>query len=162
MSRGELRPEDADIFPYLSTSDLSAPRVSPPKPEKALIDDDLDQILAEAKKENTRVRNAADNKGPKKIDQEIEELTRKAIDARNMYAEANAVFRRAPPQGRGSLVVLRADGEKRIERAARIYTQRRDDLKRAYGGVIPVDVESKLWTYDDAEEKKRRDAWMNF
>jgi hypothetical protein len=84
----------------------------------------------------------------------------KAINARNIYAEAHAFFKRPPPQGRTNIRDLKAQGEARIERAAKIYAQRREELKAAFGGALPTDIEHQLWTYDDKAMKKNRDAWF--
>jgi len=108
------------------------------------------------------VNKTTENNPPKKTEDESGHLKTKAINARNIYAEAHAFFKRPPPKGRTNLRDLRAQGEARIERAAKIYAQRRDELKAAYGGAVPADVDDKLWVYDDKAAKMSRDAWMHF
>ena len=156
MASGELPEEDAQVFPILSGSDLSAPRVRPARVQLASLEDSLENAKATLGEENTNPWHIVSRK---KADPKIQELTTKALNARNVYADAHAYFQRQPPPGRARLKDLRAQGEARIERAANYYAQKRADLTAAYGGELPPEWKEQLWTYDDKAARKSRDSW---
>ena len=156
MTTGELSEEDAKVFPHLSATELRAPRVRPSDHQATLSEPKADMMTVEIRKEISKPENAA----PKSSAKEMEDLKTKAINARNLYVEAHAYFKRPPPQGRSNLKDLRAQGEMRIERASKLYAKTRDDLRAAFGGEMPAELKEKLFTYDDKAAKKSRDAWL--
>ena len=160
MATGELREDDAKIFEVFSTSELRVPSVSVTTIRKLIPDDKMELSSVVASKTGAVQEAKKENKALKRSDDEIAELTKKAMHARNVYAEAHAWFQRPPPQGRASIKELRAQGEQRIERAARYYAHAREELAAAYGGAIPAEMKEKLWTYDDGAMKRSRDSYM--
>ena len=151
MATGELREEDAKMFEYFSTSELRVPSVGVTTIRKLIPDDKIELSSVVASK-TSAVQDMKENKCLKRSDVEIAELTKKAIDARNVYAEAHACFTR--PQSRN----LKAQGEARVDRAARFYAQAREQLAAAYGGALPAEMKEKLWTYDHVAMKKSRNS----
>lgn len=165
MASGELREEDSKLFPHLTSADLRTPSGRIIEIQKLIPDEKIEIASAGATNngvvQGTKAEKKTTKKTPKKTEDEIEELTKKAINSRNVYADAYAFFARPPPQGRTSIKDLRAQGEARIERAAKIYALRREELTAAYGGALPADVREKLWTYNDDIMRNDRNAWMN-
>jgi hypothetical protein len=157
MASGELRDEDSKMFPSLSPSDLRAPNAKHRSVQNLIPEDKVEPSSPTIRMEQ---REKSETKAPKKAEDEIEELTAKAINARNVYAEAHAGFTRPPPQVRASFKAMRLQAEQRIERAAKYYAIRREELAAAYGGALPADVHAKLWTNDDTALKKDRDSWF--
>ncbi|KAK3704318.1 hypothetical protein LTR37_013871 [Vermiconidia calcicola] len=146
MANGELNEEDSRVFPRLEKSSLAAPKVRP-------------GAHAGPKMENVHAGQKSKQSPVKKSPTDMAELMNKALDARNRYDDAHAVFRRPPPQGRTNLKQLREHAEAKIEFAAKHYAQKRLALADAYGGELPAKWKEALWTYDDKAVKRSRDAW---
>ena len=153
MANGELREEDGKMFPWLSPSNLGASNVRPRAIQNLIPEGRVELSAPTIAREQ---REKIEKRAPKKTDGKIEELMAKAVNARNVYADAHAVFKRPPPQGRTDLKVLKLQADQRIERAAKHYATRRQELAAAYGGALPADVEVELWTYDDGALRRNR------
>ena len=149
MASGELPEEDARAFPHFSTTDLSVPKVKPSGIQKAPSKDTLSSNIATTKQKP---------KASSTPEVDLNELYAKALQARKLYEDAYAYFDRDPPQGRAKLRDLRAQGEARIERAAKLYRQKIEEVGKAYPLGIPDRLNQELWLYDDKAEKRRRRA----
>jgi len=176
MSNSELTEEDSRTFPQLGKADLSAPRVRPNGRPREFTERSTSTTnnasLRESKgcnkKKHKTLTDINRSNGTSNMNRAVrailcsgsmEELASVAIEARQKYLEAHEYFERPPPQGRAKLRDLRAQGEKRIELAAKRYRDKIRAVEDAYGGNVPEKLRAEFWWVDDQYKKKLRDMW---
>ena len=137
---GQLTDDDAKDFPVFSIKDLSAPKVKPSGKQSRPFKQQANGG-ATPRAPQSKPRSAA----PTMTKAEHEDLQTKALNARKLYEDAHAFYKRPPRDGRAKLSTLKAQGEARLERAAKFYKHKRQDLEDAYPNGMPQWLKDELY-----------------